>query len=396
MHPSEHKKLTHYSPLVVMSVFGLMIGLYIAIIGSQTSQENRSRAAIVNGTYNGTLNSNSNIINGGVTGDVIGSSNTISGNVAGCVKGNSNIIGGRVSGTVTGTGNIVALGSGGGPCLSATPTLAPTAVPTSAPTSVPTVAKTPTPSATKTPTPTPTKTPTPTQGVTPGLTLVPTTVPTATKVPTPTTFLTTFPTLTATPTPVQITATIGPTATPEPNSTLVAVTLFFHGVGKGGDSVNPDAEGNMSPAHSNRVISVDVYNDNNQLVGSKQGTVIFNASEGNFKGTISLGTTITTGAHTLRIKGEQYLRGIVPGIQMLTAGQTKTLPALTLITGDVNNDNQINIVDYNLLVGCYSDLLPPVSCNAGDNVRTDLNDDGNVNQFDYNLFIRELTNLGGQ
>ncbi len=392
MHPSEHKRLTHYSPLVVMSVFGLMIGLYIAVIGSQTSQENRSRAAIVNGTYNGTLQSSSNIINGGVTGDVIGNSNTVSGNVAGCVRGNSNIIGGRVSGTVTGSGNIVALGSGGGPCLSGTPTPAPTAIPS--PTTAPTMTKSPTPSPTKTPTPTPTKTPTPTQGVTPGLTLVPTAIPTATKTPTPTPSQTV--TITPTPTATQPTATTGPTATPEPNSTLVAVSLLLHGVGKGGDSVNPTAQGNMNPLHPNRVVTVDVYDANNQLVVSKQGTVIFNPTDGNFKGNISLGSTITTGAHTIRIKGDQYLRGIVSGIQMLTAGQTKTLPSLTLVSGDVNNDNQINIVDYNLLVGCYSDLLPPVSCNAGDNVKTDLNDDGNVNQFDYNLFIRELTNLGGQ
>lgn len=356
-----------------MSVFGLMVGLYIAVIGAQQSTDNRSRAAIVNGPYNGTLNSSYNIINGSVSGDVIGSSNTVSGNVAGCLKGNNNIINGRVSGTVSGTGNIIALGSGGGPCLSASPT------PTKTPTPIPTSVKTPTPSPSKTPTPTPTKTPTPTptRGVTPGLTLVPTATPTPTKMLTPT-------------------PTFGPTEIPSPGSTYVKVSLLLHGVGKGGDSANAGSTGNMNPLRPQRIVTVDVYNAQNQIVVTKQGTVTFSTATGGFSGNVNLGTGITTGPHTVRIKADQYLRGIASGIQSLTAGQTNTLPSLTLVTGDVNNDNAINIVDYNIIVGCYSDLLPPVSCTDLNKVRADLDDDGNVNQFDYNLFIRELTNLGGQ
>ncbi len=367
-----------------MSVLGLMVGLFISIIGAQQSTDNRSRAAIVSGNYNGTLTSSSNIIGGSVTGDVIGSSNTIGGNVGGCVKGNYNIIGGRVSGTVSGTGNIISLGAGNGPCLSGAPT--PTKTPTPTPTRIPTAVPTAIPTPTKTPTPTPTKTPTPTPtlAVTPGLTLVPTAI----KTPTPTAVQ---PTVTLLPT-----ATVGPTATIAPGSTSVVVTLLLHGLGKGGDSVNPTSLGNMNPQRPQRIVTLDVYNAQNQLVATKQGPVTFDTADGNFVGTVDLGPGIVTGAHTIRIKTDQYLRGIVSGIQNLTTGGSKTLASLTLVGGDVNNDNQINIVDYNIIVGCYSDLLPPVSCNVGDEVRADINDDGNVNQFDYNFFIRELTNLGGQ
>jgi hypothetical protein len=366
MHPSEHKKFTHYSPLVVMSVLGLMVGLYITVLTAQLTTDNRSQASMFYGTYNGTLQNSYKIINGSVTGDVIGNRNTISGNVGGCLKGDYNIVGGRVSGTVSGRGNIVSLGSGGGPCVSGAPSPTPTKTPT------------PTPTTPATPSPSKTPTPSPTAIVTPILTLAPTA------------------TATATPSPSDPTITPTPTETPGEGSTLVKVTLLLHGLGKGGDSVNPGSTGNMNPLHPQRSISVDVYDVQNQLVVTKPGLVTFDATAGSFVGIINLGTGITTGAHTIRIKSDQYLRGIVSGIQTLTAGQTKTLPSVTLVTGDVNNDNAINIVDYNLIVGCYSDLLPPISCTQLNNLRTDLNDDGKVNQFDYNLFIRELTNLGGQ
>ncbi len=67
------------------------------------------------------------------------------------------------------------------------------------------------------------------------------------------------------------------------------------------------------------------------------------------------------------------------------------MPTVTMVAGDVNGDNSLNILDYNLLVGCYSDLLPAISCTQATKVKTDLNDNGDVNQFDYNLFLREIT-----
>lgn len=239
--------------------------------------------------------------------------------------------------------------------------------------------------------------------VAPALTLVPTSaVPTATKTPTPTSLVTSVPTatrvptVTTAPTAVQPTNTIMPTATSVPGSTMVTVNLLLHGLGKGGDAVNANGSGNMSPLRPQRTVTVDVYDVQNQLVMSKQGTVTFNATAGNFSGKVDLGSQFNTGIYTVKIKTDQFLRGLVNGIQTITKGQTANLASLTLVSGDVNNDNQINIVDYNIIVGCYSDLLPPVSCNDINNVRADLTDDGNVNQFDYNLFIRELTNLGGQ
>lgn len=192
----------------------------------------------------------------------------------------------------------------------------------------------------------------------------------------------------------------GPTVTPAPTfvpgSTLLSFTVGLHGIGTAGDSANPNSTGNMDPLHPTRVITVQVYDVQNQLVASQEGTILYNKTTGKFNGTVNLGSSFATGLYTVKVKTDQYLRALVPGIQTITAGKTNTLPLVTLIAGDINGDNVINIIDYNILIGCYSDLLPATNCSATNKVLSDLNDDGQVNMYDYNLFLRELTNIGGQ
>jgi hypothetical protein len=226
------------------------------------------------------------------------------------------------------------------------------------------------PTATPTPRPCPTATP------------VPYYAPTATPAP--------YYAPTATPAPYQ------PTVPPYGGSNATAnVTVYLHGIGNGGDNVNPSSQGNMTPQHTSRVVDVQIFNAANQLVTDNQATVNYDSGAGNFVGQTSLGA-IESGPYTVKIKTDQFLRGQLAGIQTLTTGQTVSLPAIKLVAGDVNSDNQINILDYNILIGCYSDLSPAVSCNTQTNLMSDINDDGHVNQYDYNLFIRELSNLNGQ
>lgn len=206
-----------------------------------------------------------------------------------------------------------------------------------------------------------------------------------------------IPTPTRVPTPTP-TTTIVPTATPVP-STSFAFNLLLHGLGVGGDSANSNGGGNTSPLRPARSVSVQVFNSANALILTKAGTVSYNSGSGSFKGTIGMGTDLSGSVYTIKVKTDQFLRALVPGIQTVPAGnasQTVNLPTAVLINGDVNNDNTLDILDYNILIGCYSDLTPAVSCTPANKILADLNDDGNVNQFDYNLFLRELVNRQGE
>jgi glucose/arabinose dehydrogenase len=178
-------------------------------------------------------------------------------------------------------------------------------------------------------------------------------------------------------------------------STKIGLNLLLHGVGNGGDSVNPNTQGNMAPVHQQRTVTVDIVNQQNQTVLTKQGTVAYNSAQGNFTGSVDLGTTLPTGFYQVKVKTNQYLRSIVPGIHTITAGTNNQLPQAALIVGDANGDNALSILDYSLLVGCYSDFLPATNCTPANKILTDLNDDGNVNLSDFNLFLRELSTRTG-
>lgn len=218
----------------------------------------------------------------------------------------------------------------------------------------------------------------------------------STPTPTPTKKLlptnTPIPNKTPTPTPTrQPTNTPKPTPTTPPNATLLNFTFLIHGIGNGGDGANPKGQGNMAPLHPQKDITIEVFNSKNLNVANIQGLVNYDKATGYYKGNISIGNNIVSGSYSIRIKIAGYLRKIIPGIVNIQAGKSNTVTPVALVTGDIDNDNILSVLDYNLLMNCYSDLLPATNCNDdAAKQAADLNDDGNVNQLDYNLFFREL------
>ena len=129
---------------------------------------------------------------------------------------------------------------------------------------------------------------------------------------------------------------------------------------------------------------------------SKDGLVNYNQPNGNFTGNIDLGNSIPTGIYTVKIKSDQFLNNFVPGIQRILQNQTNILPLTILTSGDINNDNRINVLDYNILIDCFSDLKPARNCSDhSKKLSSDITDEGDVKKFDYNLFLRELNNIKG-
>jgi hypothetical protein len=214
--------------------------------------------------------------------------------------------------------------------------------------------------------------------------------------PAPTAVSTIIPTApVATAIPTAIVSAV-PTGIPtQPSGSQLALTIFLHGIGKGGDNVNPTAIG-TTPMNPNRTFTIQMYNSTNQLAVTKQGLLTYNSAAGNFQGTVDIGQ-VASGVFTVKLSVPRYLNKSVPGIITITGSQTTiNIPAVALVAGDINLDNALSIIDYNLILDCFSDLAPAKNCSqAGKQQASDLNDDGNVNQFDYNLFLRELSVQGG-
>jgi len=170
----------------------------------------------------------------------------------------------------------------------------------------------------------------------------------------------------------------------------------MHGIGKSGDNVNPtdSSLSNKTPENPTRDVSVLFYNSSNVLAASASGTVTYASESGNFIGTVGT-DNLPQDTYTVKISSPTHLRRLISGIQTFTQNQSNPLPSVTLIAGDVDSNNALNILDYNILIGCYSDLTPAITCNDTDKQNADVNDDGLVNQFDYNIFLREITVQNG-
>jgi hypothetical protein len=191
----------------------------------------------------------------------------------------------------------------------------------------------------------------------------------------------------------SVTGTPAPTAT---NAQSLNLTLFLHGIGKSGDNSNPTATGNLNPLHPQRTATVEFYNSSNILTGTKFSTLNFQLSTGSFTGTVDV-SSLPSGVYTAKVKVSQYLKKGIPGIITLPAIASATVGPISFTTGDANNDNTLSILDYNLLLDCFSDLTPAKNCtDPTKKTATDLTDDGAVNQFDYNLFLRELSVQSGE
>ena len=192
-----------------------------------------------------------------------------------------------------------------------------------------------------------------------------------------------------TPAPTQ--SSPAPTHSGGASNVTFAVNVCPHAIGSCGDNVAP-GQGTLNPLNPTREVLLSIKNENNQEVGTFEGNVTYDASAKHFKGTINV-SIITPGSYLVTVKMPGYLSALAPGIQRVqSASAQHALPLTYLVTGDINNDNAINIQDYHIFISCYSDFEESsAECTTSEKEASDLNDDGEVNFIDYNVFLRELS-----
>jgi len=230
-----------------------------------------------------------------------------------------------------------------------------------------------------------------------------------------------------TPSPSSPPANPTPTSNPT-GSTAFAFNLLLDGIGGAGDNANPTAGGNPNPLHTQRHITLEVIDKNNQIVLTKEGHISFKSTTGNFKGIIKV-TDLLPGTYSLKVKVDGFLKKLIPGLQVVTGTPTILptatptpiptntpppddstdtdiqaaiadnmtelikLPSIRVTNGDITNDNKIDLLDYNILVNCYGSKADTDSCTNKQGA--DINDDGTIDGIDYNIFVRELSVQNG-
>lgn len=110
---------------------------------------------------------------------------------------------------------------------------------------------------------------------------------------------------------------------------------------------------------------------------------------------------VPEGNYTIKVSSPGYLRRLITGIHhIVTPGKNIGLPIATLIAGDLNNDNKLDIEDYNIYRGCYGKTIAPES-KVGDVLCSvaDINDDGKIDskasEKDYRLLINSFSTQSG-
>ena len=153
-------------------------------------------------------------------------------------------------------------------------------------------------------------------------------------------------------------------------------------MGKGTD---PKVSLNNAPKRPNRSTDIKIVNAQGTAT-TATGSLTYNTTSGKFEGSIN--TSVADGPYTIKVRMDNALWKAVPGIIQLASG-TATIPEVTLVTGDVSQDNQMNIDDYNALISCFGKS----SCTNHD--KTDLNDDGVIDELDLNLMIAAFLKRNG-
>ncbi len=182
------------------------------------------------------------------------------------------------------------------------------------------------------------------------------------------------------------------TPSPATGNTVLAISLNLEGISieKTPQGV---AKGNPNPKKKTRSTTIELLNANNQIVSTRTIDLAYDSASGLFKGTANLGNSFASGNYLIKIRTERYLKRLFPGILNIIAGQAFTVPTLTLLAGDVNGDNELNMLDYNIFVSCFGAKATKASCT--DKVSADVNDDEVIDGVDYNLFAQSLAKRRG-
>ncbi len=184
--------------------------------------------------------------------------------------------------------------------------------------------------------------------------------------------------------------------------TILSLTVGLDGIGHVGDQVNPDWEpkpnaagSNQDPKTNPRPFTVNINGTNHSA------SLTFDKTNGIYKGSLDLGTSFASGSYTVKYSTQGHLTKALPAKVSITAGNTTNVPQVNAVTGDVDENNKLDILDYNILLSCLTDAditnqVSADACNtAGKNYKktADLEDNGVTDKFDYNLFLREISKV---
>jgi len=168
-----------------------------------------------------------------------------------------------------------------------------------------------------------------------------------------------------------------PTPTVAANQASILFDIKLVGIGS-----NTVIGQNPNPIRSSIPLEVQILSTQNQPVLDTSGLLTYNSSTSSFQGNVNLGSSLSQGAYIIKIRLNNTLRRSL--ITQVNLGQTTGLAPQELILGDLDQNNELNLLDYNALISCYG------SKSCSNKEKADLNLDGKVDELDLNIFYAAL------
>lgn len=193
-------------------------------------------------------------------------------------------------------------------------------------------------------------------------------------------------------------------------NTVLHLEVLLHGIGASGDNVLPlptpcqrsasqsaskGCLSNQNPLHPDRDLKVEIFDQNNKLVKTVDVQMSYDQTLGGFKTTVPLGKDWTSGVYDIQVYSPKYLSDYLTQNFTINKGTTVPVPVFDLISSDVNLDDKIDILDWNIIAKCYAFPGMQSICSAEEILKADTDDDNDVDDFDLNLFRRDLSSRSG-
>lgn len=170
--------------------------------------------------------------------------------------------------------------------------------------------------------------------------------------------------------------------TPPGNTTRIAFSVKLPGVGAK-TATNND---NPNPNRTSREATVQIIDSLGNVIQTVTTNTIFNVSDYVFKGTADLGSNFESGTYGMKVKLDNTPYNYLNPYIVINKNFLNTAPnIINLSTGDLNQNNGFDLIDYNLFRACEKKLA---TCNESLRIRADLNDDGQIGDLDEVIMLR--------
>lgn len=133
--------------------------------------------------------------------------------------------------------------------------------------------------------------------------------------------------------------------------------------------------------NKNLPIEIEIIDGQDQKKADFAQNLSFNSETSSFIGNLPM-KSLPYGQYSIKVRTKNSLWKIIPSVNI--APGSNPLPETTLVLGDLDQNNELNLADYNLIRKCYG----LKACLKKD--QADLNLDGKVDELDLNIFYDSI------